>query len=46
MDSAALGVIVMLPGILAALSHDKRVKYCGFAASFLIALAATLGAFG
>ncbi|HEY0820496.1 MAG TPA: hypothetical protein VGD46_17040 [Rhizobacter sp.] len=45
MDSAVLGVIVMLPGIVAALAHDQRLKYCGFAVSFLMALAATLGAF-
>lgn len=43
MDTATLGVLVMLPGVLAALSRNKRLKYCGFAASFLIALASTLG---
>lgn len=45
MDTAALGVLVMLPGVLAALSHNKRLKYCGFAVSFLMALASTLGVF-
>lgn len=45
MDTAALGMMVMLPGLLAAMSYNKRLKYCGFAVSFLMALAATLGLF-
>jgi hypothetical protein len=44
-DTIALGLIVMLPGVLAALFHDRRLKYGCLAASFLIALAATLGVF-
>ncbi len=45
MDTVALGVIVMLPGVLAALARDEKLKYLGFATSFLIAIAATLGLF-
>jgi hypothetical protein len=44
-DTATLGVIVMLPGVLAAVSPNKRLKYVGFAISFLMALGATLGLF-
>lgn len=45
MDPTALGVVVMLPGALAALSANKKVKGFGLAVSLLIAIAATLGWF-
>lgn len=45
MDTVALGVLVMLPGVLAALSHSRRLKYCCLVVSFLVALASTLGLF-
>jgi hypothetical protein len=43
MDNAALGVLVILPGILAALSHNKRLKYFCLAVSCLIAVASPFG---
>jgi hypothetical protein len=44
-DTVALGLIVMLPGVLAALFHNRCLKYCCLAASFFIALASTVGWF-
>lgn len=43
MDPTALGVVVMLPGVLAALSANKKMKGLGLVVSLLIAIAAALG---
>jgi hypothetical protein len=44
MDTA-LGVVVMLPGVVAAVSSNQQVKWLALAASFLMAVAAVLGLF-
>lgn len=41
----ALGVVVMLPGVVAAVSSNQKIKRLALAASFLVALAAVLGLF-
>ncbi|MBX3620984.1 MAG: hypothetical protein KF891_13520 [Rhizobacter sp.] len=43
MDTTTLGVVVMLPGVLAALAPNKKVKGFGLMVSLLLAIVATLG---
>jgi hypothetical protein len=45
MDTVAWGVMVMLPGVLAALAPNRTLKFCSLAVSALLAVAAVLGVF-
>lgn len=45
MDTIALGLVVMLPGVLAALATNQKLKLASLALSVLIAVAAVLGFF-
>lgn len=43
MDTTTLGVLVMLPGVLAALTPHKKIKACALMVSLLLAILAILG---